>query len=109
MVGRLVEDEQVGPGEQRAGERDAALFSAGKLARQPVGGGRAEVHGERADAVLDVPAVEMIDVVEHLARAGGFGRLVLVGFDQVETTACAPVRMFSSTVRLSSNWKSCGR
>ena len=84
MVGRFVEDEQVRLGQQGAAERDAAFFPAREIARQPVGGGGAQVVDERADAVLDLPAVEVVDVVEQFAGAVGIRRLVLVLGDEVQ-------------------------
>ena len=84
MVGRLVEDEQVGLGQQRAAERDASFFPARETAREPVGGGGAQVVDERADTVFDLPAVEVVDVVEQFAGAVGVRRLVLVLGDEVQ-------------------------
>ncbi len=84
MVGRLVEDEQIGPGKQRAAECDAAFFPAREAARETVGGGGVEVGDERLDAVAHVPAVEVVDVVEEFVGAGVVGGPGLVFGDEVE-------------------------
>ena len=84
MVGRLVEDEQIRPGEQRAGQRDAAFFPAGQAAREALGVGRVEVGDERLDAVPDIPAVEVVDVREQFVGAGVVGGAGLVFGDEVE-------------------------
>ncbi len=78
VVGRLVEDEEIGPGEQRAAERDAALFAAAERADQAIARGRMEIRGERFHALIEHPAIEMLDVIEQLRGARALRRRVFV-------------------------------
>ena len=81
VVGRLVEQQHVGDGDERARERDALLGAAREL------GDRAravemEVRQRRLDALLPVPGVERLDPRLQRIEVGAFGvRLVGVAHD----------------------------
>ena len=67
MVGRLVEEQEVGLLQQHAAERDAAPLAAGELV--DVGVGRRQpkrVHGDLQRAI-EIPAVGRLDRVLELA------------------------------------------
>ena len=61
MVGRFVEDKKIGLGEEGTTETDAAFFSARKLAHDTISGRSGEFAHERLDAVLEIPAVAVLD------------------------------------------------
>ncbi len=65
VVGGLVEQEQVGLGEEQAGEGDAPLLAAGEVLDGCIGRGRAQrVHGDLERGV-EVPAVGGVDLLLH--------------------------------------------
>ena len=77
MVGRLVEQQQVGPGEQQAAQRDPAPLAAGE--RGDVGVARRQaqrVHGD-LDRALEVPGVGGLDLGLELGLL--LAELVVVG------------------------------
>ena len=91
VVGRLVEQQEVGPFEQDLAERDAPPLAAGEGAdvgvagRQPHG-----VHGD-LDAAVEVPPLGRLDrvldlrlLVEQPVHLVGVGRLAEPGVDLVE-------------------------
>ena len=80
MVGRLVENQQIGIGDDGATKGDPPLFAAGQRAHQPVRSGSVQMHHRRLDACLDVPRIGGGDLLLQLGlpvRVGG-QRLVLV-------------------------------
>ena len=56
MVGRLVEDQEIRPREQRAAERDAPLLAAAERADEAVERGRVQIRGEALDAADRAPS-----------------------------------------------------
>ena len=71
MVGRLVEQQQVGLVEQQPAERDAASLAAGQLGHVGVVGRAAQrVHGE-IDLAVEVPQVLGVDLVLQLGHLVG--------------------------------------
>ena len=71
MVGRLVEQQQVGLLEQQAAERDAASFAAGKLRHVGVVGRAAKRIHRLLDLALEIPQALGLDLVlelRHLVR-----------------------------------------
>ena len=84
MVGRLVENQEIRVGDDRATEGNPPLFAAGQGAHQSVCGGSIQVHHRRLDSSLDVPRIGGGDLLLQLGlpvRVGG-QRLVLV--EQIE-------------------------
>ena len=61
VVGGLVEDEDVGAGDDGACEGDAALLAAGELGDGGAGRGASELGERGLDAVVEVPSVEVRD------------------------------------------------
>ncbi len=63
VVGRFVEQQHVGLGQQQAGQRDAALLTARQVVDAPVVGRAAQgVHGH-LDPAVDVPQVAGVDLL----------------------------------------------
>ena len=77
MVGRLVEQQQVGFGHDRPRQRNPALFAAGEGAAEPVPVGETEFFQHEIELVVEVPAV-----VQHqlMVDGGVFGRVDRKGF-----------------------------
>ena len=63
VVGRLVEQQQVGVAEEQPGERDAALLAAGDLRDVGVVGRAAQRVHRDVDVALQVPGVGRVDLV----------------------------------------------
>ena len=70
MVGRLVEQQQVGFGDDRTCQRNPALFAAGEGPAEPVPVGQTEFFQHEIKLVVKVPAV-----VQHqlMVDGGVFG------------------------------------
>ena len=82
MVGRLVEQQQVGRIEQQPAERDAALLAAGELGDVGVVGRAAQrVHG-KIDLGVEVPEVLRLDLVLEFRHLPG-GLVGIVGGELV--------------------------
>ena len=122
VVGRLVEQEEVGPLEQDLAQGDPPRLAAGErgdlgvAGRQPHG-----VHGD-LDPAVEVPALGGLDgvlhlrlLVEQLVHLVGVGPLAQPGVDLVEPVEQRPrsAPTASSTLprtsRLGSSIGSCGR
>ena len=73
MVGRLIENKKVGPGQQRPAERDAPFFAARKRARNPVWIRGVQIRNQTFDSELQIPAVEVRDLIKHDSTSGAFG------------------------------------
>ena len=73
VVGRLVEQQQVGVAEEQAGERDAALLAAGERRDVGVVGRAAQRVHRDVDVALQAPGVGGVDLVleRGLLRADG--------------------------------------
>ena len=70
MVGRLVEQQEVGRLQQQAAERDPAALAARERADLGLARRHAQrIHGGRQRA-LEVPAVDRVDALLHLAHLG---------------------------------------
>ena len=91
MVGRLVQQQQVGTLQQNLAERDAAPLAAGERAH--VGIARGQIHGIHRDFDLpvEIPGVVGLDEVLHLGLLGeqffhllGADVLAQTGIDLVE-------------------------
>ena len=65
VVGRLVQEEQVGLGGEGAAEGDAAFLASGQGSDEGVEGRGGEVRGGGVDAGLEFPAVGGLDLVEE--------------------------------------------
>ena len=76
VVGRLVEQEQVGVAEQEPGERDAALLAAGQGRDIGVVGRAAQGVHRDVDVALEVPGIGRGDLVLERALLGA-DRLVV--------------------------------
>ena len=76
VVGRLVEQQQVGVLEQEPGERDAALLAAGQRRDVGVVGRAAQRVHRDVDVALEVPGVGRVDLVLE-RRLLGADRLVV--------------------------------
>ena len=72
MVGRLVEQEQVGRGEEQGGQPGVGLLAAGECPDDPVGGqvsdAQAVQHGRRA--MFQVVAAQAIELIAQLPVVG---------------------------------------
>ncbi len=80
VVGRLVEQQQIGLGEQRGGERDAHAPAAGEFRAGPclIGGRKAEARQDRGGARrrrmgadIDQPGLDLGDAM-RIVRGFGF-------------------------------------
>ncbi len=71
VVGRLVEQQQVGGREQQAGERDAALLAAGEVGDGPVAGRAAQRVHRVLDLGVEVPGVGGVDLGLQAGELGG--------------------------------------
>ena len=89
MVCRFVEDEEIGLREKRTAKRDAALFAPAERAGDAVRIGSVEMGDEAFRAVLDVPAVGMLDAAEQLPAMAGIGGYVFVFLDHIQDVPCA--------------------
>ena len=79
VVGRLVEQQQVGVAEQQPGERDAALLAAGEGRDVGVVGRAAERVHRDVDVALEVPGVGGVDLVLERGLLGADRLVVGVG------------------------------
>ena len=68
MIGRLVEQQQVRLPGERAAERHAALLAARERADRCIERRRAQSVGLGANAGVEVPAVGVLDAVEHVGQ-----------------------------------------
>ena len=66
VVGRLVEQQHVGLGQQQAAQRHAALLAAGQLADHRIPGRQAQRIGRDFELALQLPAADRVDLVLHL-------------------------------------------
>ena len=79
VVGRLVEQQQVGVAEEQAGERHAALLAAGERGDVGVVGRAAQGVHRDVDVALEVPGVGGGDPVLERGLLGADGVVVGVG------------------------------
>ncbi len=84
VVRRLVEDQKIGTREQRAAKRDPAFFSAGKTGHDPFRLRRMQIRDQTLDPMLEIPAIEMRDLVEQDSAPRAFGRREFVLRDQIQ-------------------------
>ena len=70
MVGRLVEEQQIGLRGKGAAERDAAFLASRKWSDHGIERRRVESPGEAFDAGLEVPAVGVLDFFEAFLEFG---------------------------------------
>src|SRR5487761_1861487 len=70
MVGRLVEQEQIGLLQQQAAQRDAAPFAARELGDGGVAGRAAQRVHRDLDRAFDLPAVDRVDLFLELGLLG---------------------------------------
>ena len=75
VVGRLVEQQQVGRGQQQPAERDAAALAAGELGHVGVGGREAQRVHRGVELGVEVPGVDRVDLLLDARELVG----VLVG------------------------------
>jgi hypothetical protein len=71
MVGRFVENEQVGLRDDGAAEGDAAFFTAGEVRYRRLGGRARELGDGGRDAAIEGPAVENVDPLLQLVMSPG--------------------------------------
>ena len=83
VVGRLVEQQQVGRGQQQAAQRDAAALAAGELRDVGVGGRQAQRVHRVLELRVEVPGVGGVDLVLQ-ARELVRGLVGVVGGELVE-------------------------
>ena len=86
MVGRFVENQEIGTGEQRAAKRDATFFSAGKRADDAIGFRRVQVRDQRLDPVLQIPTVGLDDLIEERGAERAVARNAFVFGDEIENS-----------------------
>ena len=82
MVGRLVEQQQIGLVEQQLAERDAAALAAGELGHLGVVGRAAQRVHRQVDLAVEVPEVLGVDLVLQLRHLVG-GLVGIIGGDLV--------------------------
>ena len=70
MVGRLVEQQDVGLLEQQPGQRDAALLAARQIVDRAVAGRAAQRVHRDLELVVERPAVDRVDLLLELAHLG---------------------------------------
>ena len=70
MVGRLVEQQDVGLLEQQPGQRDAALLAAREIVDRGVAGRAAQRVHRDLELVVERPAVDRVDLLLKLAHLG---------------------------------------
>jgi hypothetical protein len=70
MVGRLVEEQQIGLRSKGAAECDAAFLASGKWSDHGIERRRVESPGEAFDAGLEVPAVGVLNFFEAFLELG---------------------------------------
>ena len=68
MIGRLIQNEDVGFGEQQATERYPAFFPAGELVRRGLGRGQTQGVHRSFDGAVEIPAVAGLDRVLHVGH-----------------------------------------
>ena len=83
VVGRLVEQQQVGGGEQQPAQRHAAALAAGELADVGVAGREAQRVHRRVELGVEVPGVGGVDLLLQAAELVG-GLVGVVGGQLVE-------------------------
>ena len=111
VVGRLVEQQQVGRGEQQPAERDAAALAAGEGAHVGVAGRETQrVHGD-LERRVELPGVGGVDAVLEPGELVG-GVLRVVGGQLVEAVEhvaqlADAVLDVPRTSLLGSSWGSC--
>ena len=69
VVGRFVEQQQIGLADQRLGEAHPAAPATGQFADR-LFGGQGHLGDHQVDALVDAPAVELVDAVLQLVEAG---------------------------------------
>ena len=91
MVGRLVEQQDVGLFEQQLGQRDAATLAARERVDRTVAGRAAQCFHRDLELVVERPAVDRVDLLlkhahlfEELVEIGVVGGLAHLGGDRVE-------------------------
>ena len=82
MVGRLVEQQQIGLVEQQPAQRDAALLAARQLGDVGVVGRAAQRVHRQVDLAVEIPQVLAVDLVLQLGHLVG-GLVRIVGGDLV--------------------------
>ena len=70
MVGRLVEQQQIGRGEQQPAERDAAALASGERGDVGVARRTAQRVHRHLDLRVDLPGADLVDAVLHAALLG---------------------------------------
>jgi hypothetical protein len=119
VVGRFVQQQDVGLLDQQAGQRDAALFTARQAVHRPVARRATQcLHGD-FELVVERPAVDRVDLVLKLGHfrakrveIGVFFAIsmpIWLNRSTMSAVARAPSLTFSSTVLLVSSWGSCSR
>ena len=70
VVGRLVEQQQVGLLEQQLAQRDPPALAAGELVDQPSGGGQRSASIACSSRAVEVPRVGVVEVGLQVAHLG---------------------------------------
>ena len=114
MVGRLVEQQQLGLFEQQAAERDAAALAARELVDVGVVGRAAQRVHRLLDLAVEVPQALGLDLVlqpRHLVGGlvGVVHRQLVVAVEQVAVLASTPCMTLPRTSSAGSSCGSCGR
>ena len=94
MVRGFVEDEKVRPRDQRAAQRDAPFFSTAQRRDRAVALRRVEMRSQTFDAAVEIPAVEVVDLIEQHGAARMLGRGAFILRQQREDVcrACFDIR-----------------
>ncbi len=82
MVGGLVEQQQIGPAQQKLGQRHAALFAARKIVDRGIARRAAHRIHRLLHLRFEVPQVLRVDHVLQLARLLGI-LIIIVGHQRV--------------------------
>jgi hypothetical protein len=84
MVGRFVENQEIGTREERPAKSHAAFFPAGKRADNAIGFRRVQVRDQRLDPVFQIPTVGLDNLVEEGGAEWAVARKTFVFGDEVE-------------------------
>ena len=84
MVRRFVENQKIRPRQQRAAKRDPPFFATGKARHDPFRIRRVKIRDQTLDPMLEIPAVEMRNLIEQDSAPRTFGRREFVFCDQIQ-------------------------
>ena len=77
MVGRLIEHQEVRPGDQGPSQSHTTPFSTGQFADSPIIRRAAQLIEGRANPRIDGPALELLDTLFQIVMSTGVTRKIL--------------------------------